>query len=181
MRLVWRTDLSCGHNGRGKSVNILLPIAVIVLILGIGLVMLFVPSLYLNLKHTRETFNPKLVASAWYRVQLRILGLFFTMLACGIVSGEMRRLTGASYWRAYSDALSRMLLPIFWTVWIGAILLWLTEKTGIIRPSLKDRYDSLSAEADALRVRKETKVFAVVLAALLLLIAGMAWRYGQSC
>jgi hypothetical protein len=156
-------------------VDILLPIAAIVLILGIGLVMLFVPSLYLNLKQTRETFNPKLVASAWYRVQLRIVGLFFTMLGCGIVSGAMRRLTGASYWRAYSDALSLTLLPLFWIIWIGALLLWIAERTGIVRPSLKDHYDSLSPEADAQRVRKETKVFAALLAALLLLIAGVAW------
>jgi hypothetical protein len=129
------------------------------LLLAFGLVLVLRPSFYLNLKSVRETYNPKLLGSGYFRLQMRTLGVVFTLFACAFLVSIVHK--------GFEQTLFAVLMVVFWIVWIGFLLIWIAEKVRIIRPSLKERYDAITAEEDARRQEKETLFFAGSLVALL--------------
>jgi hypothetical protein len=150
-------------------------VAVGLLVTAIGVVLALYPSLYLNLRWVREIYNPKLVSSPYFRVQMRALGLFFSLFGLVFMATTIQKLA-APYLPSLEQTLYVALIVIFFTVWSGGIVVWILEKLNVIRPSLKERYDSLTPEQDSIRQQKEVVVFASILAAVVLVCILMALK-----
>ena len=140
-----------------------------ILIVGFGLVLLARPSLYLNLRHVRNTFNPNLLNSPFYRVQTRAFGLVLTLFGLDLAFAVARK--ASAFFATLQEVLHVTLFIVFFAIWIGTVLLWVLEKLKVIRPPLKERYDAASPELDVYRQHKETVVFLCVLAGVVLIAA----------
>lgn len=148
---------------------------VMVLIFGaIGCVMLFRPDLYMNLKHVRDTYNPKLLASPWFRVNLRSIGFLFCLFILMPATQALAGWTGNAFFSAFSKTLFQVMIIVFFVLWSGYVFAWIAGKLKIIVPSFKDRLDQLSPEQDAALQRREMKIAGFALGTVLLLTAAVS-------
>lgn len=137
------------------------------LITAVGVALALYPSLYLNLRSVREIYNPKLLSSPYFRVQMRALGLVFSLFGLVFTASAIQKFA-APYLPSLERTLYAALMVIFFAVWVGGLLIWILEKLKVIRPSLKERYDSLTQEQDGIRQQKEVVAFASILGAVVL-------------
>jgi len=140
----------------------------------IGLVMLFRPSVYLGMKSVRDTYNSKLLASPWFRIHLRVLGLLFCLFILMPASQAVAGITGSQFLAEFSKAIFQVLMVVFFIVWFGYLFDWIAGKLGVIKPTLKERFDQLSPTQDASLQRKEPRIAGYVLAGVLLLAVLLA-------
>ena len=160
-------------------IPIILWIAFFGVIGAFGLVMLFRPSIYLATKYARDTYNPKLLASPWYRIELRFAGLMGISCFLGIASLAAVRLTGNEFLGTFSETLFKMFYVVFTVVCLGYVIDWIGARVGIARLTIKDRINQLSPEQVASLERKEPRIAAAVLVGMLLLSAVLAWIQSQ--
>ena len=143
---------------------------VMVLIFGtLGCVLLFRPSLYMNLKHVRDTYNPKLLARPSFRINLRTMGLLFCLFILMPATQGLAAWTSNAFLSAFSKTLFQVLIVVFFVLWFGYVFDWVAGKLKIISPSFKERLDQLSPEQDAAFQRRETKIAGFALGSVLLL------------
>ncbi len=137
------------------------------LIIIFGMVLVLRPSVYLNLRHVRDTYNPKLLSSPYFRVQMRGLGLVFSLFGFVFAASIIQKIAVAPYLLSLEQTLYAALMVVFFALWVGAVLTWILEKVRLIKPSLKERYDSVTPEQDTIRQHKEAVAFASILGAVL--------------
>jgi len=65
-------------------------------------------------------------------------------------------------------------MVVFFIVWFGYLFDWIAGKLGVIKPTLKERFDQLSPTQDASLQRKEPRIAGYVLAGVLLLAVLLA-------
>jgi hypothetical protein len=133
-----------------------------------GLWLVLRPRTLFNLKTVRETYHPKLLSSPSFRLQMRVMGALFTLFGFLMLAGVGRQIAPAIFPRSFEGNVHVALLVIFFAVWFGTIGAWILKKLRLI-PDLKERYDSVSGERDAVREQTETRwIFGSVVAILLL-------------
>jgi hypothetical protein len=148
---------------------------VMVLIFGtIGCVMLFRPSLYMNLKHVRDTYNPKLLGSPWFRINLRSIGFLLCLFILMPATQALAGWTGNAYFSAFSKTLFQVMIVVFFVLWFGYLFDWIAGKLKIIAPSFKERLDQLSPEQDITLQKRETRIAGLALGIVLLLTAAIS-------
>jgi hypothetical protein len=155
--------------------NTLMPFAFFAVFGVVGLVMLFRPSAYLGMKSVRDTYNPKLLASPMFRINLRVLGLLFCLFILMPASQAAAGFTGSQFLAAFSKTLFQVLVVIFFVIWFGYVFDWIAGKLRIIKPTLKERFDQMSPAQDASLQRKEPRIAGLVLVGVLLLTVLLTW------
>lgn len=156
-------------------IPILLWVAFFAVIGAYGLIVLFRPSLHLGWKHIQDTYNPKLLASHWYRLELRFAGLLLFLMFLGFAGMAGWRLTGNELLMTFSGTLLRVVYLTAAVVVFGCVVDWISVKVGIVKLTVKERINQLSPEQDAALQGKEPRIAAVVLAGMLLLILLLTW------
>ena len=138
-----------------------IPPIVILAVLAYGLLLLLRPNLYLNFKYTRQTFNPNLLNSPWFRLQMRVIGLAFSLFALLVGTALMGR-------SGHPEFFKRFVKFGFG----GSVQFWVLEKFKVIHPTLKERYDRVGPQQDVIRQGRETVILCSLLA---IILAGCAF------
>lgn len=134
----------------------------------IGLVFLVRPLAYYNLPWVRGALNPTWISKPWTRIQMRAVGLVFSLFALCFFSGVLAGVVKSRVLAALRDSLYVAVLITFFSVWAGGVLSWILWRVGPIRSFISSRYAGKAAE-DPEWNQRETFVFCSLL---LLILAG---------
>ena len=149
--------------------NDILTIAMGALILCMGAVVMLRPSVWMNLRSVQETYNPKLLASPYFRVQMRAIGALFTLFGVGWTGSSLQRLA-PRFLRSWQQNFFHVFIAIFLVIWCAGMASIVLSKLGLSKVNWKERYDAVTAEEDKRRQQKEIVVMSSCVVVIVLLV-----------
>jgi hypothetical protein len=133
-------------------------VVVIFLFAGISVAALIRPSQYI-----RWSRNPWMADTPWNRLQMRAVGLVFTLFALMVLSGILRSSSKSDLLEGFHNNILISLWLAFLSVWVGGILSWILWRFSAFRILVRKHYDTEKLEDPAWERRMTRTFFSLLL------------------
>jgi hypothetical protein len=135
-----------------------------------GFVLIIRPSIYVNSRWTRQVFNPKLLQSRAYQLELRLVALVFALAGFAMLSDIAVGILKVPSARAFEEYSSLAVTITVIAICFVGLFSFVARKI----PAVKNWYSSGSMEAKPNELRLKERKVSIVFCVVFLLIVGAA-------
>lgn len=140
-----------------------------------GVALVVQPSWYFKfLPQARELYRPEWFERPWNRIQMRALGLVFSLTGLMLLAVSLRGVADWAFLTGVNESLNVVLFITFFTVWTVGLLLFVLWRIAAVRSFVTKHFSTGAAEGAEWQ-RRETRVFCSLLFALVVAALIVAW------